>query len=116
MQAQCIRCDLAIKNEAGIQWNIPVFTREQLDELQMLLKEAAKTLIPLLKPTADRLLRMMKAEIPAYLHDQIKGIFGIEFNMLIDMLCRQLQQRGVLGIPHTDVFAAQVMMVLKPHL
>lgn len=116
LQAQCIRCDLAIRTEAGIQWNIPVFTREQLDELQMLLKEAAKTLIPLLKPTADRLLRMMKAEIPAYLHDQIKGIFGIEFNMLIDMLCRQLQQRGVLGIPHTDVFAAQVMMVLKPHL
>lgn len=111
--ARCIRCDVAVKTENGFEWNIPVFTRKELDQLQYLLKGASQNLIPCLSPLANRLLRIMKAEIPVHLHDQIKGIFGVEFNALIDMLCRQLQERGVLETPANDIFAGQVMMVLQ---
>lgn len=112
--AQCIRCDLVVKAETGLQWHIPVLTRKEADTLQALLREAAQGLIPLLRPVAERLLRLMKAEIPARLHPQIRGVFGIEFNALIDMLCRLLMRRGVLDAPAQGVFAGQVMAVLQP--
>ena len=61
-----------------------------------MLAEAARLLRPQLVLAAQRLHRLMKQEIPAHLHNQIRGVFGIEFNSVIDMVCREMERRGLL--------------------
>ena len=53
----------------------------------------------------------MKSEIPSRLHDQIRGVFGIDFNNLIAMVCEKLEADGLLDKPGGDGFAAQVIML-----
>lgn len=94
--AQCIRCDLITRTEDGFAWNIPAFTAEQAKTLQNVISEAARLLCPQLTLLAQRLHRLMKQGIPVHLHSQIRGVFGIEFNSVIDMVCREMERRGML--------------------
>lgn len=113
--AECIRCDLAIHQNGKVRWNTPVLTGEQAEKLQGLLSWLAVPLVEQLQPPAQELHELMKKEIPPHLHGQIRGIFGIEFNSIIDMVCHELMQSGVLETPTVDCFAGQVIM-LAPNL
>lgn len=105
--AECIRCDLITRRDGTQQWNGPVFTSSEAQALKAVLASPAGTLGELLLPAADGLYRLMKEEIPAHLHDQIRGIFGIEFNSIISMLCEMVLPR-----PWQEIFAGQVVMLL----
>ena len=109
--AECLRCDLAVHRYGRIRWNTPVLSGQQAEQLQTLLEEAAQPLAGQLAPIAQELHRQMKAEIPAHLHPQIRGVFGIEFNSIIDMVCHELLQRSVLAIPGEGVWGGQVVML-----
>ena len=105
-------CDLAVKDETGFRWQIPVLNAVQAQALQTLIKETAATLVPLLIPAARQLLALMKQDAPAHLHSQIGGIFGIDFNALIAMLCEALMEQGLLQMHGDGCFAGQVVMLL----
>lgn len=53
----------------------------------------------------------MKQEIPAHLHAQIRGVFGIEFNSIIDMACREMEKRGLLESPGEACLSAPVILL-----
>lgn len=112
--AQCIRCELMAATEDGYRWNIPVFTEEQANALQTALSQAAQMLRPQLTLTAQRLFHLMKQEIPVHLHPQIRGVFGIEFNSIIDMVCREMEKRGLLESPGKACLSAPVILLDNP--
>ena len=113
--AECIRCNLAIHQEGRIRWYTPVLNGKQAEELQALFQQMSLSLLESVEPIANALHELMKAELPSHLHSQIRGIFGIEFNSLIDMVCSELLQLSVLQNPESDIFAGQVIM-LSPNI
>lgn len=105
--ADCIRYDLIIRKGDRFEWNIPVFTRDEIKAYADLLHTCAEGLYQHLLPAVDGLYEMMRKEIPAHLHDQIRGVFGIECNTIIAMLCELLLLK-----PECDPFAGQIVMLL----
>ena len=113
--AECIRCDLVVRKDGMLEWNIPVFTPEEAKKMASVVHEAAAELAERLLPTVKGLYQRMLKDVPAHLHDQIRGIFGIECNSIIEMLCELL-----LNKPEAAPFAGQVIMFVNasdaPHL
>ena len=113
--AECIRCDLIVRKDGILEWNIPVFTPEEAKKMASVVHEAAAELAGKLLPTVKGLYQRMLKDVPAHLHDQIRGIFGIECNSIIEMLCELL-----LNKPEAAPFAGQVIMFVNasdaPHL
>lgn len=105
--AECIRYDLIIRKDNAFEWNIPVFTSDEIKAFVDILHVSAVKLSEKLLPAVDGLYEMMRREIPAHLHDQIKGVFGIECNTIIAMLCELLLLK-----PEQDPFAGQIVMIL----
>ena len=108
--ADCIRCDLVVRTPAGLQWNIPVLSVSQAEELNALLKSAAEPLADELLPAALTLYEKMKLEIPPHLHEQIGGVYPSELCSIIQMVCQHLLQKGYLQKPPSDLFAGRIMM------
>ncbi|MBR3873339.1 MAG: sigma-70 family RNA polymerase sigma factor [Clostridia bacterium] len=109
--SECIRCDLIVRNDTGFSWNIPVFDAAQAAALQTILHDGAVPLAQALLPACTSLHTLMKMEVPTHLHDQIPGVFGIDFNSIIDMLCMQLMDKGILEQPASGIYAGQVIML-----
>lgn len=107
--AECIRCDLVARRADGLSWNIPVLSASEADALKSALLSPAAALAGLLMPAVESLYRLMREEVPVHLHDQIRGVFGIEFNSIIAMLCEMLLPR-----PRQEIFAGQVVMLGEP--
>lgn len=105
--AECIRYDLIIRKGDLFEWNIPVFTKEEIQTFAEFLHASAGRLREQLLPAVNGLYEMMRREIPAHLHDQIRGVFGIECNTIIAMLCELLLLK-----PECDPFAGQIVMLL----
>ena len=104
--AECIGHGLI--NHAGTRWTIPVLTAAEEARLAELLHTAAQAILPVLKPAVQQLNELMKAEIPARLHDQIRGVIGVELGALIAMVLEQ-QQQALTSPPDAS---ARVMLVL----
>lgn len=109
--AECVRCDLAVHHNGTIRWNTPVLSGKEAEQLQSLLAQAVQPLAEQLHPVATELYQLMLAEIPPRLHHEIRGIFGIEFNSIIDMICHNLAQQSVLESPEEGTFGGQVIML-----
>lgn len=108
--ADCIRCDLAIRTPDGIKWNIPIFDAGQLTGLNQLLSAAAVPLVAELSPSISILFERMKMEVPVHLHDQICGIFPMEFLSVIQMISHHMQQKGYLQKPRSGLLSGRVSM------
>lgn len=104
--AECIRCDLMVRKEGVLQWNIPVFTAEELRQLTAEMQQPAAALADLLQPAVDAIYQRLLCETPAHLHDQIRGMFGLEFNAIISMFCELLLPK-----PQASPFAGQVVLL-----
>ena len=104
--AECIRCDLMVRKEGVLQWNIPVFTAEELRQLTAEMQQPAAELADLLQPAVDAIYQRLLCETPAHLHDQIRGMFGLEFNAIISMFCELLLPK-----PQASPFAGQVVLL-----
>lgn len=102
--AECIEQGLISRPEA--RWNIPVLTAQESALLTGVIQQAAQEASSVLKSAVTELHELMKAEIPVRLHDQIRGIIGIELGTLIAMVIEQLQNVLV-----SDA-AAQVLLIL----
>lgn len=103
--AECIRCDLIVRKGDGVQWNIPVLTAEEARRLLSAMQESIERLAGALRPAVGELYQLWQRDVPRHLHDQIRGVFGVEFNAIIDMLCRML-----LPQPEVSPFAGQVVL------
>ena len=84
-----------------------MFTNDEIKAFADILHVSAVKLSEKLVPVVNGLYEMMRKEISAHLHDQIKGVFGIECNSIIAMLCELLLLK-----PEADPFAGQIVMLL----
>ncbi|MBR5545748.1 MAG: sigma-70 family RNA polymerase sigma factor [Clostridia bacterium] len=109
--AKCVRCDLAVHQNDSIRWHTPVLSGQQAEKLKELLAGIAVPLADLLVPISLSLYDFMKNTIPSRLHPQIRGLFGIEFNSIIDMICCELLDQSILESPTEGIFAGQVIML-----
>lgn len=108
---ESVRCGLASIDGNEAKWNIPVFTPEQFEKISRLAEEMADGIAKALAPTADKLLEIMRKDTPAHLHDQLRGIFGCDFNAVIGMMCDVIEADGRLKPPSGEIFAGQVIMI-----
>jgi hypothetical protein len=83
------------------------FCRKRLSSLEDA-RDLSQDILPALKPAVLQLNELMKAETPARLHDQIRGIIGVELGALIAMVLEQ-QNKALASPPDAS---ARVMLVL----
>lgn len=104
--AECIRCDLLVRKAGVLEWNIPVLNSGELHRLIAEMQQPAAALADLLQPAVDAIYQRLLCETPDHLHDQIRGMFGLEFNAIISMLCELLLPK-----PEAFPFAGQVVLL-----
>lgn len=108
--AQGIKYNVVEKVNGRYSWRIPVFTKEQMEQLNSIKAEISKPLTKNLLTVVNKIHSMYLIETPKYLHHQIKGIFGAELNTVIAMVCDILESQGLLHSPEDEYFTKQILM------
>jgi len=111
LAAECVKCGIGVAENGKVKMNIPVFSKAQYEQLNEIVECCVGPVTQKLIPYAERLGLIMKKHAPEHLHGQIHGLFGIDFNAVIAVLCDMLEHDGNLEKPQTDIFAGQVIMI-----
>lgn len=111
LAAECVKCGIGVAENGEVKMNIPVFSKAQYEQLNEIVECCVGPVTQKLIPYAERLGLIMKKHAPEHLHGQIHGLFGIDFNAVIAVLCDMLEHDGCLEKPQTDIFAGQVIMI-----
>ena len=111
LAAECIRCGIAGAKDGKAILGIPAFSAAQYEQITALAADCAGPVAQMLVPVADRLRDLMKQYAPVHLHSQIRGLFGIDFNAVIAVVCDIMEQKSTLEKPEPEMFAGQVIMV-----
>lgn len=111
LAAECVRCGVAAVKNGGVAWNIPVFSPAQFAEMSALAARIARPLAKKLSPLAEKLLDILRKDTPKHLHEQLKGIFGADFNAIIAMMGDVMEDNGRLARPEGEIFGGQVIMI-----
>lgn len=111
LAAECIRMGIAVVEGGRATLTLPLFSEGQFEQLSALAADCADGLARRLIPTAERLLTLMKDSAPKHLHGQLRGLFGIDFNAIIAVVCDIMETEGLLAAPGTGAFAGQIIQI-----